>query len=100
MLIAKKVRASTFRNKFRSLAAGVAGKNVILIENRRQKSKYLVDQAFLDELIQQRASALATLEILSDPRLTERLISLGKNVDVRVRSRKIRLFSMHDVFGK
>ena len=100
MLRAKKVRATTFRTDFRRLAAGVSGKNVVLIENRRQKSKYLVDKVFLDELIQQRTSALATLEILSDPRLTERLITLGKNVDSRVRSRKIRLFSLHDVFGK
>ena len=100
MLVAKKVRATTFRNKFRRLAAGVSGKNVILIENRRQKAKYLVDKVFLDVLIQQRESALATLEILADPRLAERLISLGKTVDSRIRSRKIKLFSMHDAFAK
>ncbi len=100
MLVAKKVRASAFRNKFRRLSAGVSGKNVILIENRRQKAKYLVDKAFLDDLIQQRESALATLAILADPKLAERLITLGSTVDSRVRSRKIRLYPMHDVFRK
>ena len=100
MLVAKKVRATTFRNKFRRLAAGVSGKNVILIENRRQNAKYLVDKVFLDDLLQQRESALATLEILADPRLAERLISLGKSMDSRVRSRKFKLYSMDEVFGK
>ena len=100
VLVAKKVRATTFRNKFRRLAAGVSGKNVILIENRRQKAKYLVDKVFLDDLLRQQESALATLEILADPRLAERLITLGRTVDSRLRARKFRLFSMDDVFGK
>jgi hypothetical protein len=100
VLIAKKVRATTFRNQFRRLAARASGRNVILIENRRQKAKYLVDKAFLDGLIQQRESTLATLEVLADPQLAERLITLGKSVDRRVRTRKTRLYSMEEVFTK
>jgi hypothetical protein len=100
VLVAKKVRATTFRNQFRRLAARASGKNVILIENRRQKAKYLVDKEFLDSLLLQRESAAATLEILADPQLAERLITLGKTVDSRVRARKIKIYSMRDVFGK
>jgi hypothetical protein len=100
MLVAKRVRATTFRNQFRRLAAGVSGEKVVLIENRRQSAKYLVDKAFLDDLLQQCESARATLEILAEPRLASRLLSLGKNVDSRVRSRKLKLFSMDEVFGK
>jgi len=100
MIVAKRVPATTFRNKFRRLAAGVSGKRVILIENRRQKPKYLVDKEFLDSLIRQQESALATLEVLADPARADRLIKLGRTVDARVRSRKLRLFSRQEVFGR
>jgi hypothetical protein len=43
---------------------------VLLVENRRQAPKYLVDKEFLDSLVNERESILATLEILADRKLT------------------------------
>ncbi len=98
--VAKKVRATTFRNYYRRLALGVRGRSVVLIENRRQRPKYLVDKEFLDSLLRERERVLATLEILADPQLTERLLKLGEIVDKDVRAGRLRLYSMDEVFGK
>ena len=54
---------------------------VVLVENRRQPSKYLVDKDFLDSLVKERESILATLEILADRELTDRLLTLSKTID-------------------
>ena len=97
--VARKVQASTFRNRYRSVAAGAKGKNVVLIENRRQAPKYLVDKEFFDQLVLDRERVVATLEILADLKLTERLVKLGKTADADVRAGKIRLYSMDEVFG-
>lgn len=97
--VARKVQATTFRNRYRSLAAGAKGSNVVLIENRRQTPKYLVDKEFFDQLVEERDRILATLEILADPKLTERLLQLGKTADQRLRKGKLVTYSMDEVFG-
>lgn len=94
----RKVSATQFRERFRSLAEQAKGESVILVENRRQPSKYLVDKEWLDALLRERESVLATLEILADRTLTERLMKLGKRVDAEVQAG--RLHSMEEVFGK
>ena len=98
--VARRVQATTFRNHYRRLAAGATGKSVVLIENRRQKPKYLVDKQFLDRLVQEQESVRATLEILADPKLTERLLKLGKTVDKDVRAGRRKVYSMREVFGE
>jgi len=69
-----------------------------LVENRRQRPKYLVDKEFLDALVNERESILATLEILADRKLTDRLLKLSKTIDDDVRAG--RLLETADVFGK
>ena len=98
--IKKKVRATQFRAAYRRLAAQAQGRDLVLIENRRQKSKYLVDKDFLDALLDELRGARATLEILSDPELTERLLALGASVDRAVRARRLRTYSMAEVFAR
>jgi hypothetical protein len=66
--------------------------------NRRQPSKYLVDKDFLDSLVNERQSILATLEILTDRELTDRLLNLSKTIDRDVDAG--RLLTTADVFGK
>lgn len=94
----RKVSATKFREHYRSLAAQAKGKDRVLVENRRQSSKYLVDKEWLDALLRERESILATLEILTDRTLTERLLKVSKRVDADVRAG--RLHSMEEVFGK
>jgi len=84
----KKVTATDFREKL----------TVLLVENRRQRPKYLVDKEFLDALVNERESILATLEILADRKLTDRLLKLSKTIDDDVRAG--RLLETADVFGK
>jgi hypothetical protein len=79
------------------MKAATGGK-VVLIENRRQDSKYLVDKEWLDTLMRERESILATLEILADRELTDRLLKLAGTLDKDVRAG--RLYGMEEVFGK
>jgi hypothetical protein len=68
------------------------------VENRRQPSKYLVDKDFLDALVAERESILATLEILADRTLADRLLALSKSIDADIVAG--RLLTTADVFGR
>jgi hypothetical protein len=57
-----------------------------------------VDKDFLDSLVDERESILATLEILADRELTDSLLRLSKTIDDDVRGE--RLLKTVDVFGK
>jgi hypothetical protein len=57
-----------------------------------------VDKEFLESLVKERDSILATLEILTDRELTDRLLKLSKTVDDDVRAG--RLLGTADVFGE
>ena len=94
----KKVTATDLRNKLRTYLEQATANRVVLVENRRQPSKYLVDKDFLDALVNERESILATLEILADRELTDRLLSLSKTIDRDVAAG--RLLTTADVFGK
>ena len=93
-----RVSATKLRERFKDFAGQAKGHKMILVVNRRQDPKYLVDKEWLDALIRERESVLATLEILSDPHLTARLRKLAKRIDSDVRAGK--LHSMEEVFGK
>ncbi len=67
------------------------------MQNRRQEEKYVVDKEWLDNLVRERESILATLEVLADRKLTNRLIELSKTIDDDVQDN--RLYSMDEVFG-
>ena len=94
----KKVTATDLRDKLKRYLREVTANRVVLVENRRQASKYLVDKDFLDSLVKERESILATLEILADRELTDRLLSLSKTIDDDVAAG--RLLTTADVFGK
>jgi len=93
----KKVSSTALRGKLKSCLRQARANRVVLVENRRQDSKYLVDKAFLDSLVEERESILATLEILADRGLTERLLRLSKSIDDDVAAERLLAFS--DVFG-
>jgi PHD/YefM family antitoxin component YafN of YafNO toxin-antitoxin module len=94
----KRVTATDLRDKLKTYLKEARANRVVLVENRRQPSKYLVDKEFLDSLVSERESILATLEILADRELTDRLLRLSKSIDDDVSSG--RLFTTTDVFGK
>jgi hypothetical protein len=93
----KKVTASQLRGRLRDRLREVTDNKVLLVQNRRQKEKYVVDKVWLDTLIRERESVLATLEILADRQLTERLLSLAKTIDRDVQ--RNRLLTMEEVFA-
>ena len=94
----KKVTATDLRDKLKTYLKEARANRVVLVENRRQASKYLVDKDFFDSLMRERESILATLEILADRELTDRLLTLSKTVDQDVAAG--RLLTTEDVFGK
>jgi hypothetical protein len=94
----KRISASDLRDNLKVCLKAAARNRVVLIENRRQSAKYLVDKDFLDSLVRERDSIFATLEILADRSLTDRLLSLSKTIDHDVAHG--RLLSTADVFGK
>jgi hypothetical protein len=98
MDVNKRVSASDLRDNLKVYLKAAAKNRVVLIENRRQSAKYLVDKEFLDSLVRERDSIFATLEILADRSLTDRLLSLAKTIDRDVADG--RLLSTTDVFGK
>ncbi len=93
----KRVSATDLRDKLKSCLRYARANRVVLVENRRQPAKYLVDKKFLDSLVEERESILATLEILSDRELTDRLLNLSKSIDDDVAAG--RLLTTADVFG-
>jgi hypothetical protein len=94
----KKVTATALRDKLKAYLKEATANRVVLVENRRQAPKYLVDKEFLDSLVEERESILATLEILADRQLTDRLLTLSKTIDDDVAAG--RLLTTEDVFGK
>jgi len=94
----KKVTASDFRDKLKDYLRAARANRVVLVENRRQPAKYLVDKEFLDSLVQERQSILATLEILADRNLSDRLLRLSKTLDADVAAG--RLLRSADVFDR
>jgi hypothetical protein len=94
----RKVSASSLRGRLKTYMKAAKGGQVVLIENRRQESKYLVDKEWLDGVMRERESIFATLEILADRELTARLLKLAETVDADVRAG--RLHTMEDVFDE
>jgi hypothetical protein len=97
-LAVKKVTVTCFREKLKDHLQEARANTVLLVENRRQRPKYLVDKEFLDSLVNERESILATLEILADRELTDRLLNLSKTIDNDVRAGQ--LLKTVDVFAK
>jgi hypothetical protein len=94
----RKVSATSLRGRLKTYMNAAKGGRVVLIENLRQESKYLVDKDWLDTLVRERESILATLEVLADRELTDRLLKLAETIDEDVRAG--RLHTMEEVFGK
>ncbi len=90
----RKVSATEFRDDLREHLKTVKDNTVLLIENRPQVAKYVVDREFLDRLVDELESILAALEILADRELTNRLVELKKSV-----FSKAKLHTLDDVFG-
>ena len=94
----KKVTATDLRDRLKDYLQQARANRVLLVENRRQAPKYLVDKEFLDSLVKERESILATLDILTDRELTDRLLTLSKTIDDDVAAG--RLLTTADVFGE
>jgi PHD/YefM family antitoxin component YafN of YafNO toxin-antitoxin module len=94
----KKVSATSFRGRLKAHMKEAKGGKIVLIENRRQESKYLVDKEWLDTVLRERESIIATLQVLADRELTNRLLKLAETVDEDVRAG--RLHTMEEVFGE
>jgi PHD/YefM family antitoxin component YafN of YafNO toxin-antitoxin module len=93
----KRVTATDFRNRLKDYLKAARANRVVLVENQRQAAKYLVDKEFLDSLVKERESIIATLEVLTDRDLTDRLLRLSKTIDGDVAAG--RLLRTAEVFG-
>jgi PHD/YefM family antitoxin component YafN of YafNO toxin-antitoxin module len=93
----KKVTVTDFRDRLKDYLKAARANRVVLVENQRQPAKYVVDKEFLDSLVKERESIIATLEILADRDLTDRLLRLSKTIDDDVVAE--RLLRTADVFG-
>src|SRR5260221_14737597 len=96
--ITKKIKGMGLWENLKISNKGVKGKVVVVKKIRRQTSKYLVDKIYFDELMRERESIAATLEILADQELAARLMSLAKTIDADVK--KGRLLTMEEVFAR
>ncbi len=94
----KKISATDLRDRLKDSLREAKANRVVLVENRRQSAKYLVDKEFLDSLVKERESIIATLEILADRQLTDRLLNLSKTIDDDVAAG--RLLNTAEVFGE
>ncbi len=94
----KKVSVTTLRGRLKGYMKQARGCNLVLINNRRQESKYLVDKDWLDTVMRERESVIATLQVLADRELTNRLLKLAETVEEDVRAG--RLHTMEEVFGE
>jgi|SRR4249920_240746 hypothetical protein len=93
----KKVTASQLRGSMSNHLKEARNNYVLLVQNRRQPEKYVVDKGWLDNLVKERESIIATIEILADRKLTNRLVALAETIDSDVENN--RLYSMDEVFG-
>jgi PHD/YefM family antitoxin component YafN of YafNO toxin-antitoxin module len=93
-----KVTATVLRDRLKDYLKVARANQVVLVENRRQSAKYLVDKEFLDTLVKERESIIATLDILADRELTDRLLRLSKTIEDDVAAG--RLLTTADVFGE
>jgi hypothetical protein len=84
------------RRRLQERLRKVKNNRVPLVRNRRHREKYVVEKAWLDNLIAERESVLAILEVLSDMALTNRLLAFAKTIDDDVANN--RLYSMQDAF--
>jgi hypothetical protein len=94
----KRISATDLRDNLKDRWEDATANKVVLVENRRQSSRYLVDKEFLDMLVRERESIVATLDILSDRDLTDRLLNLSKTIDADVVAG--RLLTTAEVFGE
>ena len=92
------VTATDLRDSLKDCLKAATANKVVLIQNRRQSAKYLVDKDFLDTLVKERDSIIATLEILANRDLTDRLLDLSKTIDSDFTAG--RLLTTADVFGE
>jgi K+-sensing histidine kinase KdpD len=94
----KEIVATDLRDNLKDYLRQARANRVVLVQNRRQSPKYLVDKEFLDSLLRERESILATLEILAHRDLTDRLLKVSKTIDEDVTAG--RLLTTADVFGE
>jgi PHD/YefM family antitoxin component YafN of YafNO toxin-antitoxin module len=94
----RRVSATEFRSHVKDYLRKAKGESVVLVENRRQEPKYIVDKEWFDSLMRDAKSTMATLEVLADRDLTARLLSLSKTLDDDLRAG--RLHTMEEVFGE
>ena len=95
---AQKVSTTEFRGHAKDYLKMAKGDNVVLIENRRREPKYIVDKEWFDDLMRDVKSTMATLEVLADRKLTERLLRLSTTLDRDLQAG--RLHTLEEVFGK
>ena|SRR5215831_6649391 len=95
---AQRISATELPDHFKNCLKKAKGGNVVLVENRRQDPKYIVDKEWFDNLMRDVKSAMATLEILADRNLTERLLRLSTTIEEDLRSGT--LHTMEEVFGR
>jgi len=97
----EKVQAnhSQLRRKQSTLLRRARGHTVVVVRNARSGGgvKYVLDQAYAEELWRSLRAATETLEILEDRKLLRRLLRASKGLDQAVERGS--LHSLAEVFG-
>ncbi len=98
-LTEKKVSTTDFRDHLSEYLESVRKHKMVVIESRvrNAKSVAVVDKEWLDTILAERKSILATIEILMDRDLTERLLRAARTADEDAQAG--RLHTHEEVFG-
>ncbi|MHB8755642.1 MAG: hypothetical protein ACYC92_11900 [Candidatus Acidiferrales bacterium] len=96
-IVKESVSATDFREHLAHYLNMTKSNAAVLIEIRGRGSKYVVDKDWLDNLVKEQESILATIDILLDPELTTRLLKTAQTVDDDLRAGRLR--TMSEVFG-
>jgi PHD/YefM family antitoxin component YafN of YafNO toxin-antitoxin module len=95
----KTVSPTDFRDHLSEYLESVRNHQMVVVESRHRDSKSVavVDKEWLDAILSERKSILATIEILADRELTERLLRTANTIDEDIQSARLR--THEEVFG-
>ena len=99
-LAEKTVSTTDFRDHLSEYLESVRKHKMVVVEsrNRGSKSVAVVDKAWLDSVLSEQKSILATIEILADRELTERLLRTANTIDDDIKAGRLR--THEEVFAR
>jgi hypothetical protein len=95
----KTVNRSELRQKQRATLRMARGNQVVVISaNDEEDEKLLLDKKYFDEIVKQLRAVIETLEIISDQKLFNQILSASDGLEENTRLGK--LHSFEEAFGE